>query len=75
VTYPVCIKGRRNTPPENSGGPWDYARLLTALRNLGDEERSRYPKLIGGFDSEEFDFGEIDRKLARFEGFSDPSDA
>jgi hypothetical protein len=25
--YPVCIRGRRAAPPENSGGPWAFLKL------------------------------------------------
>src|SRR5256885_498242 len=31
-SYPVCLAGRRTTPPEECGGPWAYLRLRDWLR-------------------------------------------
>src|SRR5262249_32429979 len=38
ATYPVCLKGRRACPPEDSGGPWGYANLLAALAGASSRD-------------------------------------
>ena len=33
-SYPACVAGKRNCPPEDCGGPWGYAELLAAIAIL-----------------------------------------
>ena len=33
VAYPRCTDGERNSPPEDSGGPWGYTELVAAIRS------------------------------------------
>jgi hypothetical protein len=64
VTYPICVKGRRATPPEDCGGRWGYAELLEAL---GDARHSRHAEMVqwagGPIDPEAFDLGETNQRL------------
>ena len=32
VSYPICIKGKNATPPEDIGGPWRYETFLEAIK-------------------------------------------
>lgn len=36
--YPVCVAGERAGPPEDSGGPFGYERLLRGLADPADPE-------------------------------------
>lgn len=38
VVYPRCIGGKRNSPPEDCGGPWGYENLLEILADPGHDE-------------------------------------
>ncbi len=33
--YPACVAGKRHCPPEDCGGPWNYADLLVAMADPG----------------------------------------
>ena len=56
VKYPRCIKGARNCPPEDCGGPHGYADFLEAIRDPKHPEHESMLEWIGGdFDPEEFD--------------------
>ena len=33
VSYPICITGKRNCPPEDCGGVWGYEEMLAILAN------------------------------------------
>lgn len=64
VTYPLCVKGKRNCPPEDVGGPWGYANFLEAIRNKDHPEHQEYLDWIGGsFDPEEFDLKDLNEYL------------
>jgi hypothetical protein len=53
VSYPVCITGKRNCPPEDCGGVWGYQELLAIL---ADPEHTEYAEQIDkDFDPDEFD--------------------
>ncbi|GJD22949.1 plasmid pRiA4b ORF-3 family protein [Rivularia sp. IAM M-261] len=62
--YPVCIAGKRACPPEDCGGVWGYAELLTIL---SDSENPEYEEKIewleGEFDPEYIDLGDINSRL------------
>lgn len=63
---PTCVAGERACPPEDCGGAWGYGKLLEAVRDPkqpGRQERLAW--LGGGFDPEEFDIEEVNRRLAR----------
>jgi hypothetical protein len=64
--YPICIKGKRTSPPEDCGGPGGYFEILKVLQNPNYPEHDEMLKWIGGsFDSEAFDIDEINRKLEK----------
>jgi len=62
--YPVCIKGKRNCPPEDCGGIWGYQNLLEAI---GDKNHPEHEELLewagGDFDPEEFSLDGINACL------------
>ena len=51
--YPVCIGGRMNCPPEDSGGIPGYLEMLKILKQPDHEEYDQYMSWLGG----EFDPG------------------
>ena len=59
-SYPVCIAGKRNCPPEDCGGVWGYQQLLAILADPAHPEHAERIDWIG----EEFDPDEFDIKLA-----------
>ena len=62
--YPVCIKGKRNCPPEDCGGIWGYHNLLEAINNKNHPEHEELLEWAGGdFDPEEFDIDETNTYL------------
>lgn len=66
-TLPKCIKGNRNCPPEDCGGPWGYADLLEALK---DSEHPEHEDMLvwlsGDFDPEYFKIKEINELFAEY---------
>lgn len=64
-TYPACVDGKRNCPPEDCGGVWGYAELLEILADPAHPEQEERLEWIGGdFDPEEFDASAADKRLA-----------
>ena len=59
-SYPVCIAGKRNCPPEDCGGVWGYEELLAILADPAHPERAERIDWIG----EEFNPNEFDLELA-----------
>lgn len=56
VKYPVCIKGKRNCPPEDVGGPWGYEEFLEAISDPQHPEHEDTLEWAGeDFDPEYFD--------------------
>lgn len=56
-----CLKGRRAAPPEDSGGPWGYQRLLEVLADPKDPDYADMSEWVGGtFDPELVDVAGID---------------
>ncbi len=67
VDYPVCIKGKRNCPPDDCGGVGGYEELLEILKDPDHEEYEEMLEWVEeDFDSEHFDPQEVI--------FSDPSE-
>ncbi len=68
LTYPRCVTGRRAGPPEDSGGPWGFAELMSALGDDKHPEHETYRawmQQIGavGYDPARFDLDEINEAL------------
>ena len=71
VKYPVCIKGNRACPPEDSGGPPGYAHMLRVIRNKGHREYREMMDWLGErFDPTAFDLKDINRELRRLSKLS-----
>jgi hypothetical protein len=65
TAYPACVAGKRNCPPEDCGGPWGYAELLTILADPSHEQYEEQREWIGeDFDPEAFSVADADTILA-----------
>ena len=75
VEYPICVEGKRACPPEDCGGPWDYADYVNAI---SDPKHNRHEELLewgGPFDPEAFDAEEATKAMRGVEGdFSNGTD-
>jgi Plasmid pRiA4b ORF-3-like protein len=64
-SYPACVAGKRNCPPEDCGGPWGYHDLLAVLADPAHPEHAERIEWIGeAFDPEEFAIEIADAALA-----------
>jgi Plasmid pRiA4b ORF-3-like protein len=64
--YPRCVAGARACPPEDCGGVWGYADLLSAIRDPSDPEHKEMLESVGGsFDPERCDLEAINWQLKR----------
>lgn len=64
-SYPLCIAGKRNCPPEDCGGVWGYAELIEILADPEHPERDqRLEWLDEDFDPEIFDIDTANLVLA-----------
>jgi hypothetical protein len=64
-TYPVCIAGKRNCPPEDCGGVWGYEELLAILANPTHPEHAERIDWIGEeLDPDAFDLERANTVLA-----------
>jgi hypothetical protein len=67
--YPVCVAGRRASPPEDCGGAWGYEEMLAVIANPAHEEYDSTMTWLGGeFDPDVYDVAEINTIL-RIAGF------
>ena len=67
VDYPICIKGKRNCPPEDCGGLGGYEELLEILQDPSHEEYEEMKEWVEeDFDPEHFNPEEV--------VFSDPDE-
>ncbi len=63
---PICIKGKRASPPEDCGGPGGYFEIRRVLQYPNHPEHNEMLKWIGGsFDSEAFNLDEINQELKK----------
>lgn len=63
---PLCIKGKRACPPEDSGGAMGYVYGIETLANPDDPEHEELKAWYGDdFDPEHFDLEEVNTRLAR----------
>jgi hypothetical protein len=64
IQYPVCVAGARNSPPEDCGGPFGYAKFLEAIRDPRHKQHELLLEWIGGhFDAELFDLNRANEAL------------
>lgn len=64
VIYPRCLKGKRNSPPDDCGGAWGYDDMLRVLANPEYKQYKKTRELVesmkgGPFHSEHFDPKEV----------------
>lgn len=58
--YPICIRGKREGPPEDCGGVWGYQELLEIIMDPTHEDHESTLDWIGDdFDPEYFDPAEV----------------
>lgn len=63
-TYPVCIEGMMNCPPEDCGGIPGYYHLLEVLTNKRSKEHKEMLERVGGaFNPEHFDLPLVNASL------------
>ncbi len=64
MKYPLCIAGKRNSPPEDCGGLWGYSDLLDALKDKNNNEHEEVLDWLGeDFDPEFFDMDLVNKEL------------
>jgi hypothetical protein len=64
IKYPVCLKGKMKCPPEDCGGVWGYSDMLEVLKQPDHIEYEEFIEWLGdGFDPEDFDINEVNRRL------------
>jgi hypothetical protein len=64
ATYPHCVKGKRNCPPEDSGGPYGYGHMLEAIEDEDHPQHEQYTNWIrDDFDPEAFDLERVNQAL------------
>lgn len=67
--HPVCLTGKRATPPEDVGGMWGYAEFLEVIGDPQHEEHEERLEWVGGsFDPNAFDLAEVNQRLASLKG-------
>ncbi len=61
----ICLKGKRNCPPEDCGGPWGYMEMIEAIQDPKHPEREEFMEWLGeDFDPEHFDLDKTNQQLA-----------
>ena len=63
-SYPICLKGKGNCPPEDCGGIWGFADFLVAMADPEHSEHETLKEWAGGeYDPDAFDLAEVNRVL------------
>jgi Plasmid pRiA4b ORF-3-like protein len=66
VGYPRLIEAAGRCPPEDVGGPWDYADFLTAISDPDHERHAEFKEWIGeDFDPNIVDANRLREKVAQ----------
>ncbi|MEM9381545.1 MAG: plasmid pRiA4b ORF-3 family protein [Planctomycetota bacterium] len=60
---PVCVKGRRECPPEDCGGPFGYAQLLAGMEDPDGADPELLEWIPDDFDPAAFDLDEVNCAL------------
>ena len=66
-SYPACVAGKRNCPPEDCGGAWGYQHLLDVLANPAHParvEQTEWFEWVGKFDPDDFAVQVVDAAIA-----------
>lgn len=75
LAYPVCLAGQRACPPEDCGGPGGYRELLQALSDPDHPEHESWTEWVpDGFEAEECDLEELNRRLRSPDTYADWED-
>jgi hypothetical protein len=62
--YPLCIKGKRQCPPEDIGGEYGYENFLEAIADPKHEDYDQMVEWVGeDYDPEEFSVEDINFML------------
>ncbi len=73
ATYPACVAGKRNCPPEDCGGTWGYAELLEVLADAAHPQHDEQLQWLGGaYDAEAFSVPAANTALAEAFGRKQP---
>jgi len=65
AVVPACLAGKGACPPEDCGGAWGYAELLSILADPEDPEHEERLEWLGGtWDAAAFDLEATNRRLA-----------
>ena len=72
--YPKCIRGNRNTPPEDCGGVWGFEEFKEIMGDRKHSEHKEMKKWYGGMYDEDFfslalvneDFKSFDKIVSEF---------
>lgn len=68
--YPICIRGKRNSPPEDSGGIWGYEHLKKVIANEEHPEHDEIMEWLDyEFDPDYFDMNETNSLLKNLEEY------
>jgi hypothetical protein len=65
TSYPRCIAGEQNCPPEDVGGPGGYENYLEAMADSEHEEHEDMIGWRGPFDPEAFSAEKINQQLGK----------
>jgi len=63
--YALCLSGEGDAPPEDVGGPGEYARLLRVLSDPKDPEHDDLKAWYASTFSRPFDLEDVNRRLKR----------
>jgi len=65
ISYPACVAGKRNCPPEDCGGSWGYQHLIAVLADPGHPEYAEQVEWVGDeFNPDAFGIETADARLA-----------
>lgn len=71
LTYPICVDGKNNCPPEDCGGIPGFYYLLDVINNVKHPEREERLEWLGRpYDPKFFDIEAINLELNKFMGVS-----
>lgn len=66
ISFPACIGGKRNGPPEDCGGSYGYYDVLKKATDPQDPEHKEIVEWLGEYDPEEFDLGFADAQVKNY---------